>query len=320
MTKMNSSGKVLIVFSVIIAILLISLTAISLFFFQKEIERRKFVQEHLDKSIASEEILNEDLEEKRKQNLILEEKNKEADERINNLLDDLELQEGLREELKIENLTLKEDIKKTKKLKEDLEEGLNGEIVSAKNKIDELEGRLKIELDVKAEIQKELADVQGVKKKMEENLASLQNNVADLEQKLTETKAKKQAGHEEQESSVVADPLASDSQVPVAEEKIDSETEQSADEVVLDRIVISQSAESPEGRVLSVDRDTDFVIISIGKKDGVGIGNTLSVYRGKNYLGDIKVTRIQPSMSAADILPPFSSKLIRKNDLVVLKK
>ena len=41
---MNSSGKVLVIFLVIIAVLLISLTAISLFFFQKETERRKIAE------------------------------------------------------------------------------------------------------------------------------------------------------------------------------------------------------------------------------------------------------------------------------------
>ena len=36
----------------------------------------------------------------------------------------------------------------------------------------------------------------------------------------------------------------------------------------------------------------------------------------KNYLGDIKVTRLQDEMSAADLLPPFSSQTVRKNDQV----
>jgi hypothetical protein len=43
------------------------------------------------------------------------------------------------------------------------------------------------------------------------------------------------------------------------------------------------------------------------------------VFRGNEYLGDIKATRVQDEMSAADIVPPLSSKGISKNDTVVLK-
>lgn len=69
-----------------------------------------------------------------------------------------------------------------------------------------------------------------------------------------------------------------------------------------------------------MDLDTEFVIINLGEKDGVAISDMLSVYRGKDFLGDIKVTRVQPEMSAADLIPPFSSKKVRKNDQVVTKQ
>ena len=37
------------------------------------------------------------------------------------------------------------------------------------------------------------------------------------------------------------------------------------------------------------------------------------------YLGDIKVTRLQPDMSAADFVPPFKHQLAQKNDTVIIK-
>lgn len=75
----------------------------------------------------------------------------------------------------------------------------------------------------------------------------------------------------------------------------------------------------PEGRVLSVDRDTNFVIINLGDKDGVKPGAVLAVYRGEDYLGDIAVTRVQDEMAAADLIPPFSSQIVRNNDQVLAK-
>ena len=79
------------------------------------------------------------------------------------------------------------------------------------------------------------------------------------------------------------------------------------------------SGRIPEGRILTVDIETEFVVVNLGKKDGIVEDMFMSVYRGPHYLGDIKVTRVQPEMSAADIIPPFSSQMVRKNDQVVAK-
>ena len=79
-------------------------------------------------------------------------------------------------------------------------------------------------------------------------------------------------------------------------------------------------SDTSDGRILSVDTDTEFVIVNLGEKDGIKRNMFLSVYRGKEYLGDIQITRVQPEMSAADFVPPFSSRSVRKNDQVVAKK
>ena len=60
---MNSSGKVLIIFSVITAMLLISLTAISLFFFQKETERRQLAEVTLEEYQGEKAKIDEELKE-----------------------------------------------------------------------------------------------------------------------------------------------------------------------------------------------------------------------------------------------------------------
>jgi hypothetical protein len=75
-----------------------------------------------------------------------------------------------------------------------------------------------------------------------------------------------------------------------------------------------------EGRILSVDVETEFVIVSLGENDGLSVGNILSVYRNDDYLGDIKVTRLQPKMSAADLITPFSIRNVQKNDQVKVKQ
>ncbi len=79
---------------------------------------------------------------------------------------------------------------------------------------------------------------------------------------------------------------------------------------------VSALDETLEGRILSVDTETEFVIVSLGKMDGVKVGAVLSIFRGDDYVGDIRVTRLQPEMSAADLIPPFSIRSIKKNDQV----
>jgi len=89
-------------------------------------------------------------------------------------------------------------------------------------------------------------------------------------------------------------------------------------QIVLDKIVVN-SQDGTKGGILSVDTDAAFVIFNLGAKQGIKPDDVLSVYREGKYLGDIKATRVQDEMSAADIIPPLSSKGISKNDTVVLK-
>jgi hypothetical protein len=81
------------------------------------------------------------------------------------------------------------------------------------------------------------------------------------------------------------------------------------DKVELDKIVVNPQ-DGTKGHILSVDTDAEFVVFNLGLKQGVKPDDMLSVYRGDEYLGDIKATRVQDEMSAADIIPPLSSREI----------
>lgn len=286
---LNNSGKLITVSLIIIGFLLISMTAVSIFFFQMEIDRRKLAEISLSVSQGRSSKLEDDLKEAKKQAFLLEEKNKEADDRINSLLDELELQEALKTEMKNETTSLKEQLQKEIQSKEEVRKELLDDLSRSEQKIIELEAQVKVEISRQEEFK-------AAKDSLEKRL---------------------QSGDEPINSSndVWDDDFNSDlkSELTPDEEKIKS------DKVDLDKIVVVPH-EVPEGRVLSIDTDTEFVIINLGDKDGVKAGDVLSVLRGKEYLGDIKVTRVQPEMSAADLIPPLSSKAIRKNDQTVLRQ
>ncbi len=296
------------VFLIIIAVLLISLTAVTMFLLQKEIEKRKFTEDKFQRSQYSEEMIRKDLEELKKQYLIMEAKNKEADERINELMDEIELEHGLREEMKREAVSMKENLEKEAKAKAELQAKLNEKIQQSDKEI--------------AAIQLELDTAAAEKKDLEAKLDSLELQNQALEQTIKEIQMAKQAVIQTQPRQPAAANTEQPEVIPTSTVPATLNPSQltqldSEEKVELETIIIDNSPK--EGRVMSVDTDTEFVVINIGSKQGLRIGDILSVYRGSEFLGEIRATRIQPEMAAADILPPLTSKVIRKNDQVVYK-
>ena len=70
------------------------------------------------------------------------------------------------------------------------------------------------------------------------------------------------------------------------------------------------------GRVLVVNREYDFVVVDLGKADNLQKGEMLSVYRGDNFIAQVRVEKIEEKLSAATILPQFRQEEIRENDIV----
>lgn len=291
----NRSGKVIVVFAVIFTILLTSLAAISIFLFQKEIARREEAEKRLASLSTDKTNIEKELAQLKKDKFLLEERNKEADDRINSLLDELELQEGLRNELKAEAGTLRTEMDKIKKERDVLKEKI-GSVQITEQELSDLQQRLTQTTQQKEQAIKELEEIKTKNNQMAEQMSS-------LEKRLGEAAA--QIELKKNEGQVLA-PVSSENRIP-AEEGIE-----------LPKIVVG-SSQAAQGRVLTVDVDAEFVIVNLGEKDGLKQGTVLSVFRGQEYLGDVQVTRLQPEMSAADFIPPFSSRLVRKNDQAVVK-
>jgi len=304
----NSSGKVLVIILVITAVILISLTAISLFFFQKETERRKLAEVTSEEYLSEKAVLEEELKDVKKQNFLLDEKNKEADERVNDLSDELELEQGLREEMKLETVSLQETIEELEEERdanaksieetEELKAKFEKDLTASEQKIKELEAQLAAELERSQKLGELYKQQEEEVKKLEESRLQ-QEKQGEKNFVLNEAAPKKMIVREVELETIVIDP--------------DSPPELIADETPT--IFDSQI----KGRILSVDIETGFVIVNLGTQDGLSIGNILSIYRNENYVGDIKITRLQSEMSAADLILPLSVGKVRKNDQVKTK-
>lgn len=280
---MKNPGRTAFIFLSLTIIILVSAVAISVYMLQKETEARRLVEASLADLTLKNAKVESTLNEAQAQIHVLEGKNKDADERINALLDDLEIEKGLREEIKKENLALR----------------------------DNLEQEAKAKLEIRNKLSQELEDLQSKLKKFE--LAAIQHkqDVVQLKQNLVDFQ-KKSEELEKQVNDFKAGNLPSgetgDLVAAVAEESVQ-----------LDRIIVAQEL-SRNGKVLNIDTEAEFLIFDLGLKDGVTEGSVMSVYRGSAYQGDIRVTRVQEEMSAADFVPPFSSRKVRKNDLVSAKR
>ena len=284
----NKTGKTFTIFVVLIIILLASSTSIGFYLYHLEERLHKKVETDLDNSRADGLKLQAQLKDVQAQLALSEDKNKEADQKINNLLDEKDLNEGLRVALKKENTELKEQIAQIdvakKKLKADLDD--------AGSKLSQYQELLKNSEDKSKELETRLAGLAETNKSLAETNKSNETRIKELMAAAASVK----------QMATAAVPSG-----PGGKDKVE-----------LDKIVVNPQ-NGTQGHILSVDTDAEFVIFNLGLKQGVKPDNLLSVFRGNDYLGDIKATRVQDEMSAADIIPPLSSKAIQKNDTVVLK-
>ncbi len=313
---MNSSGKVLVIFLVIIAVLLISLTAISLFFFQKETERRKIAEATLEEYQSETVKMEEDITILKKQNFLLQEKNKESEARVNDLSDELELESGLREEMKLETVALEEKLKELEDSKEafadefEEEEELHKKLIKnlavSEQKIKELEAQLKAEIERSQKLGELYEQKQQEEASKLENIQDSQENTA-----VEKSSVEEEVSLEDANSGIELEEIVIIPRLPKAQDVVE--------EPIFEEEVVSVFESALNGRILSVDTGTGFVIVSLGKKDGLDVGNILSVYHNENYVGDIKITRLQSEMSAADLVLPFSIRNIQRNDQVKTK-
>ncbi|MBI5149194.1 MAG: hypothetical protein HZA28_00270 [Candidatus Omnitrophica bacterium] len=69
-----------------------------------------------------------------------------------------------------------------------------------------------------------------------------------------------------------------------------------------------------EGKVLSVNEESNFAIVDIGEKRGLRAGDTLGVYRGPDYIARLEVIQVRPDIAAADLKEQWSK--IRAGDTV----
>jgi len=72
------------------------------------------------------------------------------------------------------------------------------------------------------------------------------------------------------------------------------------------------------GRVVTVNREYDFIVADLGREDNIKLGEILSVYRNDEFIGSAQVERVEESICAAAILPAWHDVEFNENDTVRL--
>ena len=72
-----------------------------------------------------------------------------------------------------------------------------------------------------------------------------------------------------------------------------------------------------EGKVLVVNKKYDFAVINLGSRDGLNLGEVFSVHHRGSYIGNIRVDKIQETMSACVFESEKIENKIQEGDKVI---
>ncbi|MEK6568292.1 MAG: hypothetical protein AABZ27_06125, partial [Candidatus Omnitrophota bacterium] len=85
------------------------------------------------------------------------------------------------------------------------------------------------------------------------------------------------------------------------------------------KVSSSEPAAAPlEGKVLVVNKEYDFIVVNLGQKENVGIGQTIEIFRKDKKLGQAKVEEVRDTMSVATPVTKDMIKQVKEDDRVVL--
>jgi peptidoglycan hydrolase CwlO-like protein len=132
--------------------------------------------------------------------------------------------------------------------------------------------------------------------------------IADLQTQIDEIKKSMPTGPNESTPKQVVDQL--NQRIQELEAQVNSFSDKAkADTAVIadlrakeERRMKDQMKEGLEGRVLAVNPAWNFVVLSIGDKQGVTNNAEMLLKRGGQYLGKVRITSVEPATSIADIV------------------
>jgi hypothetical protein len=295
---MYNKGKAPVI--ILIALIAVSLVLAAAVFYvlQQEKSKNLALQAELADVKTAQKISESKLDESKKAISGLELKLREAQAKVDNLTSELEQERTARQEASSQAEQLKVELAQREKTRVELE-----------NKLTQAQGERKKQQDLLAQL--------------ENKKLNLEAQIKDLESQLEQAKTKDVelgtivVAPEGEASTVIispatVSPAAVSPATSVKPGKVSSPTKASMN-------FNQVAASSFEGMVLVVNKDYNFVVLNMGSKDGVRIGDVFSIYHSNKYIGDVKVDKVHDSMAAAGFLSVDLKDKVSEGDKVSAK-
>jgi multidrug efflux pump subunit AcrA (membrane-fusion protein) len=195
--------------------------------------------------------------------------------------------------------SLTSETAKVKKVSKDLDDAkaatdqANAQLQTANTQIDTDKTQLAADQKAQDDLNTQLTQAKADAKKAQDDLTQV---TTDLGMPPADAKAKMAKDE--------SDLAAAQSQQKILEDQLQSSQKQIA--FLQDAINREKTSTMPpgiSGKVTFVNRAWNFVVLNVGLSNGVVPNGELIVYRGRDFLGKVKVTSAEQNTAVADILP-----------------
>lgn len=207
-------------------------------------------------------------------------------------------------QLALEDITKsKEEIEREVKYKEDTISNLSLELARNKNDKKYIAEKLEKLAQENNELRGDIKEILTKKSTLEKNIVQLTEDKNKIEGKLDQTENLIQSKIDE---------------IWQIKETLDKSFSPSKDKntVELPPIVVNSNEDDLENslddsspslptglnaKIIKVDAENNFVVLDVGEKNGVRVGDLLNAYRGDQYLAQLEVIQVRKDICAADI-------------------
>jgi uncharacterized protein YoxC len=295
--SLNQAGRMMVALLTVMALLAMSIAAFAIFLQVQERNQRLAIESQFNLTRQERDGLQAQVG-------TLEQAKAQLESELGRVRDDL--------------ASTKKQLAETMAQQEELSKSLQA-MEGRKNEVDSLTGTID-------QMTQELLGVRRDRDQLAKRVGELEQEQQDLQGRLSST---------ETERATLEKQLAEFKRVPTVElGKVVVSTEQDlpkgrvarpAPKVETTTVPMrSQSAErastasgvAAQGQVVVVNREYDFVVMDIGKNQGIAIGQKFEVVRGSDVLGTVKVEKVYDDLAAAAILSDADVTAIQEGDTV----
>lgn len=281
MEKKAGAPIIILIGLIIIAL---SLAGGSFYMLKQEQKKNLDLQDKLEEINTKQRITEAKVKESERFIADLQQKLQDAKSQIDALTNDMQQEKSARQEALAKSELLRTDLEQQKTLRSDLE--------------------------------RKLTQAQDEVRKTQAQLSVLQSQKEILESKVKEIEAK---GQGVELGKIVVSPEQTANEPKRAKAKESKKKKKTKSTVQPAKENILPSVQGLEGKVLVVNKDYNFVVIGLGSKDGLALGDIFSVYHNNKYIGDVRIEKVHDSMAAAGFVEIDIKDKISEGDKVIQK-